>query len=131
MEGVVMTTSKAKSFVPSICDTGFIFVLVCLSYVLLIIKYLFEYTVILSIQLQSSKQDLSMAKTNINTIIIIFKSMQENYYKLIYSYKLNNVIELESLTHASLNFYDSKSTLEFYREDIEELELEFKGKINL
>lgn len=39
---------------------------------------IFAYTKILSIQLQSSKQDLSMAKKNIKHIIAIFNSILEN-----------------------------------------------------
>jgi len=47
-------------------------------FIYLIVANLFAYTKTLSIQLQSSKQDLSMAKKNIKNIIALFNSIREN-----------------------------------------------------
>ncbi|CAI6365765.1 unnamed protein product [Macrosiphum euphorbiae] len=66
-----MTTSKAKSFVLSICDTDFIFALTCLSYVL-------ERTLPLSKILQSSTIDLKNASEIVQCTIIVLQSNRTN-----------------------------------------------------
>lgn len=66
-----MTTSKAKSFVLSICDTDFIFALTCLSYVL-------ERTLPLSKILQSSTIDLKNASEIVQCTITVLQSNRTN-----------------------------------------------------
>ncbi|XP_060853297.1 52 kDa repressor of the inhibitor of the protein kinase-like [Rhopalosiphum padi] len=65
------TSYKAANFNSSVRRSEF---LVSLE----IVANLFAYTKTLSIQLQSSKQDLSMAQKNIKNIIALFNSIREN-----------------------------------------------------
>ncbi|KAF0727401.1 zinc finger MYM-type protein 1-like, partial [Aphis craccivora] len=170
------TSYKAANFNSSVRRSEF---LVSLE----IVANLFAYTKTLSIQLQSSKQDLSMAKNNIKDIINLFNSIRENpentfnslfenaakkaqmfgeeikiprlcgqqtqrsniivrepmdWFKVTifipfldhiiheldsrFNEKFNNIIALEGLIPANINFYDTKSILEsakFYCEDVE------------
>ncbi|KAL4098636.1 hypothetical protein QTP88_023199 [Uroleucon formosanum] len=182
------TSYKAANFNSSVRRSEF---LVSLE----IVANLFAYTKSLSIQLQSSKQDLSMAKKNIKNIIALFNNIRENpedifdslfenaakkaqmfgekikiprlcgqqtqrsniivrepmdWFKVTifipfldhiihgldsrFNEKFNNIIALEGLIPANINFYDTKSVLEstkFYCEDIEGSDLELKAEIHL
>jgi len=66
-----MATSKAKSFVLSICDTDFIFALTCLSYVL-------DRALSLSKILQSSTIDLKNASEIVQCTITVLQSNRNN-----------------------------------------------------
>ncbi|KAL4132755.1 hypothetical protein QTP88_009856 [Uroleucon formosanum] len=69
-----MATSKAKSFVLSICDTDFIFALTCLSFVL-------EHTLPLSKILQSTTIDLKNASEIVQCTITVLQSNRTVFLK--------------------------------------------------
>lgn len=68
-----MTTSKAKSFILSICDTDFIFVLVYLSYAL-------KRTLLLSRSLQSPTVDFKNVSEIIQCTIAALQSNSSNCF---------------------------------------------------